>query len=104
MPVLRFIASLFFLVAVIALVADATKPLSGLGPFAATPVAKHITDFAPATLQAAKGAISSATAPWVWDYGIAGILRIPTFVLFGVLGLIAGYAGRRRRRVNIYAN
>jgi hypothetical protein len=42
--------------------------------------------------------------PLVWDYGVAQILRVPTWGLFGLLGLLLGYAGRRRRRVDIFAN
>ncbi len=104
MPVLRFISSLLLLIAVIALVADATRPIIGAGPFTPTPLGKHIGDFAPATLQAAKASISRATAPWVWESVVANLLRVPTFVLFGALGVIAGYAGRHRRRVNVFIN
>jgi hypothetical protein len=104
MTVLRFLASLFLLVAVIALASDATPPLSGVGPFKATSIAKHWGDISPASLAAAKTTVSDATFPWVWDYMLAPLLALPTFLMFGLLALAAGYAGRRRHKVNIYVN
>ena len=104
MPVLRFLASLFLLVAVITLAADITPRLSGAGAFTPTSLAKHWADIAPATLASAKAHIGSATAPAVWDFIIQPLISMPTFLLFGVLGVLSGYAGRRRHKVNIYIN
>ena len=103
MPVLRFLASLFLLVAVITLAADATPPLSGSGPFAPTSLAKHWEDIAPATLASAKARIETASSLG-WNFVVQPLISMPTFLLFGLLGLLAGYAGRRRRKVNIYIN
>jgi hypothetical protein len=104
MAVLRFLASLFMLVAVVALVADATVPLSGAGPFKATSFAKHWADIAPVTYKAAQTAVSNRAAPWVWDPLILSIISLPTFVLFGLLALLAGYGGRRRASISIDRN
>ena len=104
MAVFRFLASLFLLIAVIALVADATPVSHGSGSFTATSFAKHWGDLAPSTLQSAKEGVSRATFPWVWDTIIVPVLAVPTFLLFGVLALLSGYAGRRRHRVDIYIN
>lgn len=104
MAVLRFLASLFLLIAIVALVADLSPWLSGARPLTATSLAKHWGDLTPATLQATKTAVSRTAGSWLWDYVIFNIIRIPTSVLFGVLGLTLGWAGRRRRRVDIYAN
>lgn len=104
MAVLRFLASLFMLVAVIALVADATGPLSGAAPFRATAFAKHWSDIAPITYKAAQSAVSQRAAPWVWDPLILSVINLPTFVLFGALALLAGYGGRRRRSISIDRN
>jgi hypothetical protein len=35
---------------------------------------------------------------------IQRLLLLPTWAVFGTLGLLAAYAGRRRRRVNVFAN
>jgi hypothetical protein len=104
MAVLRFLASLFLLVAVVALVSDVSPWLSGAKPFSATSLAKHWGDLTPGTLQAAKTAVSRTAGSWLWDYVILSIIRIPTSVLFGALGLALGWFGRRRRRVDIYSN
>jgi hypothetical protein len=45
-----------------------------------------------------------ATAPWVWDGVIWPVLSVPTFLLFGLLAMWCGYAGRRRHKVNIFVN
>ena len=104
MAVLRFLSALFLLIAVVALVADATAPLAGAGPFVATPLAEHWSELAPTSLRAAKAAVGSSAPPWVWDTVIASLIAQPTFALFGVLAVICGYAGRRRHRINIFVN
>jgi len=104
MPVLRFIASLFALVAVVALVADATPALNGSAPFAMTTVVGDWTLLAPATLVAARTAVSSGTAPWVWDSVVMSVISLPTPVVFGVLALVFGFFGRRRDVMKLHVN
>ncbi len=104
MAVFRFLAAVFLLVAVIALITDLTGPLSAGQPFSATTVETQWTEMAPATLQSTRAAVVKATAPWVWDDLIWPVLSVPTFLLFGVLALWSGYAGRRRHKVNIFVN
>lgn len=104
MAVLRFIASIFMLIAVIALVADATKPLGGTGSFAPTTIARQWQDFAPASMQAARVAVGRAASPLIWDTVVVGLINIPIFLLFGFLAAITGYLGRRRNKVNIFVN
>lgn len=104
MAVFRFLCSLFLLIAVVALVADATPLGQGTNSFSATSLAKHWGDLAPSTLESAKAAVSRTTFPWVWDTIIAPVLTVPTFLFFGVLALLSGYAGRRRHSVDIYIN
>jgi len=40
----------------------------------------------------------------VWDLVIGKLLLLPAWSLFGALGMLAAYAGRRRRRTNVFAN
>jgi hypothetical protein len=40
----------------------------------------------------------------VWNLGVRQLLAVPTWSAFAALGLIFAYAGRRRRRVNVFAN
>ena len=35
---------------------------------------------------------------------IVGLINMPVFMLFGILGVFAGYMGRRQHRVNIFTN
>ena len=40
----------------------------------------------------------------VWEVGVRRLLLMPTWLLFALLGAVFAYAGRRRRRVNVFAN
>ena len=104
MAVLRFFASLFLLVAVVAFIADLTPWLQGGKPYASTPFVKHWGDMAPATLKAAQTNVTRALGAWVWDWPIASTIRLPTSVLFGLLAAVSGWLGRRRRRVDVFVN
>ncbi len=104
MAALRFIAGLLMLIAIIALITDVTKPLSGAGPFVPTTIARQWQTFAPSSMQAAKAAVTKATHPLVWDPLILRPISLPLFVLFGAMSVLAGYAGRRRHKVNIFTN
>lgn len=103
MAVFRFLAAVFLLVAAIALVVDATPAIYGTGPFKATPLSVHWDDLAPSAFQAARKGVSGLS-PWLWDSIVAPTLAVPTFVTFGALALLSGYAGRRRRTVRIFVN
>lgn len=104
MAVLRFLASLFLLVAVVALVADTTRSLNAAKPFAASTVQQHWAEVAPNSLASAKAGLNRAAGPRLWDSFLGPVLSVPTFVLFGLFSLVAGYLGRRRRRVDVFMN
>lgn len=103
MAVFRFLAAVFLLVATIALVVDATPALYGGGPFEATPLSTQWQELAPNSFEATRTSVSGLS-PAVWDGVIARILGVPTFVIFGALALLSGYAGRRRKTVRIFVN
>jgi hypothetical protein len=69
-----------------------------------TPLAKHVTDIFPQALASARRSVATATHPAVWDLGVAPLLALPGWVSFTALACLAGWFGRRRRRINIYAN
>jgi hypothetical protein len=100
---LRFLAGAFFLVAVIAAVNDVTRSLAA-DKVVTISTYKHWEDLAKVTLAATRGSVERWTHPVVWNWGIAPLLRLPAWGLFGLLGLLLAYAGRRRRQVNIFAN
>jgi len=104
MPVLRLLSGLCLLIAVIGLTSDATGWLNGSGPFEATSFFGHWKQLAPGSLERVQASVVRSTAPWVWDPLIVALMRLPTFVLFGGLALVLGYLGRRRSRIDVYAN
>jgi hypothetical protein len=100
---LRFLAGVLLLVAVIAAVYDGTRSLAA-GNLVTTSLLEHWSKLAPALLASAQAGVRRATHPVVWDLGVVRLLRAPAWALFGVLGILLAYAGRRRRRVNVFAN
>ena len=99
----RFLAGTFLLIAVIAAVYDGTRSL-GTGGLAMTSLIEHWSRLAPALLNAAQSAVVRATHPLVWEMGLRKLLLVPACAVFAALGLMLAYAGRRRRRVNVFAN
>ena len=104
MPVLRFLTSVFALVAVLALVSDATPALYGTQPFKMTTIIGYWQLLAPASLTAAHAAVAKASFPWVWNPGITSVLTLPTPVLFGALAIVCGILGRRREKMKVHIN
>lgn len=101
---LRLLAGWAVLVAIIALISDATPALLADTPFQATPLGKHWFDLSPTTLTLAQSTTQRYISPWLWDPVIIALLKVPTFVVFGILGLLLALASRRRRGVDIFAN
>lgn len=100
---LRFLAGVFLLVATIAAVNDVTRSLAA-DKTVVVSTHEHWSKLAPVTLATARGAVERRTHPLIWDWGLAPLLQLPGWGLFGLLGLLCAYAGRRRREVNIFAN
>ena len=104
MAVLRFLASLFALVAVVALVADVTPALRGTGPFTAHSVIGYWTELAPASLMATRANVTAMTFPWVWNPVLLSALTALMSVLFACLAVVCGYFGRRRVQMKVHVN
>ena len=104
MASLRFLASLFALIAIVALVADATPALNGTGPFTAHSVIGHWAELAPASLVATRANIETMTFPWVWNPVLLSVLNAPMSILFGCLAIVCGYFGRRRAQLKVHVN
>lgn len=104
MASLRFLASLFALIAMVAFVADVTPALNGTGVFKAHSVIGYWTDLAPASLVATRANIDAMTFPWVWNPMILSVLGTPMSLLFGGLAVVCGYLGRRRMQLKVHVN
>jgi hypothetical protein len=96
-------AGTFLLIAVIAAVYDGTRSLA-TGGLAMTSLLEHWSRIAPGVLAAAQSGLARVTHPLVWEMGLRQLLLVPAWVVFAVLGFLCAYAGRRRRRVNVFAN
>ena len=101
---LRFLAGVFLLVAVIAAVNDVTRSVAAGTRIPAVSTYDHWSRLAPVTLTTARNAVQRKAHPLVWDPGLVSVLRLPAWGLFGLVGTLLAYAGRRRREVNIFAN
>ena len=104
MAALRFLAALFALVAVLALVSDATPSVQKQDAFAPTSFEAHWKALSPKTLESTQANLSQSLPPTVWKVLKSTVLAMPTFLLFGLLAAIFGYAGRHRHRINVYVN
>jgi hypothetical protein len=99
----RFLAGTFLLIAVIAAVYDGTRTVAG-GGFVMTSLLEHWSRIAPGLLASAQSGVGRALHPLVWNIGISRLLLVPAWAVFAALGVLCAYAGRRRRRVNVFAN
>jgi hypothetical protein len=103
MRVLRLLSGILLLISLIALAHDATRMPAGQG-LAWTSLGEHWTKLAPASFNAAQSVVQRYTHPLVWDPTIRTFLRLPTWPVIGTLGALTAFIGRRKRRVNIFAN
>jgi hypothetical protein len=97
-PVLRFLAALFLLMAVILFVAGMTQQGTH------TSTAAHWQSISPSSLAAFQASVTRHIGAWAWDPILLTVLRLPAYILFGGLALLSGIAGRRRRVVNVFIN
>jgi hypothetical protein len=105
MGFLRFLAGVLLLVALIAAIHDGTRALESRGTeITMTSLGEQWSKVAPISHKNAQAAVKRYTHPIIWDGLIQRLLLLPTWAVFGSLGLVAAYAGRRRRRVNVFAN
>jgi len=99
----RFLAAVFLLIAVLAAVYDGTRSLAA-DKLVTASLLEHWSTLAPTLLNATQSAVKRSTHPLVWDVGLSKLLLLPASAVFLALGAIFAYAGRRRRRVNVFAN
>jgi uncharacterized membrane protein YfcA len=100
---LRFLAALFALLAVIAFAADfANAPASN--SWISYSLLEHLQNFAPSLVASLKSQLTRAFGEWAWSPLMTGLLGLPAYLLFAAMALICGYAGRPRRRVQIFVN
>lgn len=97
---LRFLATLCALVAVLSFVADFVRPADGSDGT----LLGHIQRTMPTFFESLKDMVSAPANGLLWDPLMTSILAHPTWVIFLVLAFILGYAGRPLHRVEIFTN
>lgn len=103
-PIFRASAGVFLIIAAIALASDlGTVTAAPPRSMKMTSVVEHWRTIAPTSLETTRSFLTKRTRPWVWD-AFSTPLKLPAFVFFCLLGSIVGFLGRRRQRVNIFAN
>ena len=103
-PSMRFLAFVLFIIATIALVADMTPYLDHDQPMTSTVVSDHWQTISPLSLAATKSQVTSSVGAWAWATIEFLILNFPTYIVFGALGLLAAYLGKRRNTIDVYVN
>ena len=101
---LRIMGVWLLLLAMVAAVVDATKSLAGGGAWVVTPMGQQWQALSPETLRDAKAAIESSVSPVVWDPVMTTILDAPTWVVFGILGVLLYWLGQKRKQVQVFIN
>lgn len=102
MIVLRLVAGALFLLAVLALVADATRYLQG-GGLSPTSIAAYWRAMSPVSLTSVQATLSRLH-PLLWDPLVWRVLLLPAWFTLSILALLVARVGRSRRRVNIFVN
>jgi hypothetical protein len=100
---LRGLAWVFLLIATIALVNDITRS-SFSGSITLTSTLVHWKSFFPQSLTAFTSFVQKSVHPLVWDPLVVRVLILPAWFTFGALGIVCGLLGRKKRRINIFAN
>ncbi len=103
MAVLRLLAWLFLLLAVIALVSDLTRA-NATGTFVHTSLYAYWELQAPQSLASFARFVQRTLHARLWDPVLVRVLVLPAWGVLGALGLLLGVLARKKRRVNIYAN
>lgn len=95
---LRFLAALASLAAVIAFVAD----YSQFG-FNFSSASDHLGRWAPSVLAALRSGLTRMLGELGWQL-VSTVLAVPSFILFGIVAVVCGVASRPRERLSIFVN
>lgn len=95
---LRFLAAVFALLAIVALVTDLSRAGGSI-----TSLAEHLSQFAPSLLAAAKAGISQQLGSAIWD-AVTMVLNLPSYAVFAILAAICGFAARPRQQISVFVN
>jgi len=100
----RIVGVWFLLLAMVAAVIDATKSLAAGGAWVFTPLGQQWASLDPDSLAAAKTAVETHVGTFMWNPMITEILNAPTWVVFGILGVVLFWLGRKRTPAEVFIN
>lgn len=103
MAIFKFIGSWFLAAAALALVNDVTRAMAP-GTKLAFLSMRGLWQMMHESSYAAAQAAVQKIHPLLWDPVAAAILKLPAWLLLGVLGAALCYLGRRRHHVQIFTN
>ena len=103
MFLVRLLGNFFLLIAAMSAINDGGLTLTRGKGLLVTPLGQHWFDISPASLDAAEKAVTRLS-PWLWDSVVVTILLYPGWLVFGLIGIVICYLGRKRERINIFAN
>lgn len=104
MFILRMLGGWAIVVAIIAFVYDVTVALNAGTPIAFTNLGRHWFWLSSGTLNLVQASLERYVHPVLWDPMFVSVLKLPTWVFFLGLAVLLYLAGRRRRKVEIFAN
>ena len=104
LTLIRLVGVWFLLLAMVAAVIDATKSLAGGGAWVVTPMGEQWKALNAQSLDAAKNWVQTNAGPYLWDPVIATILHAPTWVVFGIFGVLLYWLGQKRKPVEVFIN
>ena len=101
---LRILGVWLLLLAMVAAVIDATKSLAGGGAWVVTPMGEQWQALNAESLAATKTWMETTLGPVFWDPVMTSILQAPTWVVFGILGVLFYWLGQKRKPVEVFIN
>lgn len=101
---LRFAARPMLLLAVVALVYDGTRTIAGGSGIVLTSLIEHWSNLAPNSLATAQALFTRMGQQAIWDTGVLKVLRLPAWLIFGTVGVLLAYIGRKREHAKVFVN
>lgn len=101
---LQFLSALFATVALFAFAADYSTAKATGSALRLTPLLDGMFDFAPTLVAMIRNFVTQNFGAWAWDPVLTTLLGFSTEAVFVVLAVICGFAGRRRKDVQIFIN
>jgi hypothetical protein len=101
MFILRIVAGWCLIVAVMALVYDAS--LIAQGVYGLSSLGQHWLALGPDSYNGMRAAVERLH-PLLWSPVLTTLLALPAFIVFGLLGAALYTIGRRRSSINVFAN